>query len=141
MPSAGCSITGCNFSTGENEAAIVVELLKLHALEHAATPPTQDANRQKAPESARPKIVKGLSEEEWNTVSKKWTIFKSSTNIPAAQLSTQLWQCCDEELTSELFRDIPNISTITETEFLPRIKQLAVLSVAACVRKTELFSM
>ena len=141
MPNVKCSITGCNFSTGENDAAIVVELLKLHALGHAATAPAPDANRQKPPKLNRPTIVKGLSEEEWNTVSKKWEIFKSSTNIPAAQVSTQLWQCCDEELTSELFRDVPDISTISEDNLLKSIKQLAVLSVAACVRKTELFSM
>ena len=74
-------------------------------------------------------------------MSRKWEIFKNSTTIPQEQLSTQLWQCCDEELTSELFRDTPNISTIGEEDLLARIKQLAVLSVATCVRKTELFSM
>ena len=89
----------------------------------------------------RPSISKGLSEEEWNTVKRKWEIFKNSTNIPHNQLSTQLWQCCTEELTSELFRDIPNIATIGEVELLAGIKQLAVLSVALCVRKTELFSL
>lgn len=141
MPNVKCSISGCSFSTGENDATIVVELLKLHALEHAAPHTAQDANRQKPPKLIRPTIAKGLSEEEWNTVSKKWTIFKNSTSIPAAQLSTQLWQCCDEELTAELFRDIPDITTISEADLLTCIKQLAVLSVAACVRKTELFSM
>ena len=142
MPDIPCPHTGCTYTTGDNEAAIVVELLKIHALTHAVptVPPTAGIVRQKPPKLNRPVITKGLSEEEWSTVSKKWQIFKDSTNIPEAQLSTQLWQCCDEELTSELFRDVPNISTIAEVDLLTSIKQLAVLSVAACVRKTELFS-
>ena len=143
MPNVQCSHTGCTYATGDNETTIVVELLKIHALTHAAptTAPAADAGRQKPPKLNRPGITKGLSEEEWNIVSKKWEIFKNSTNIPVAQLSTQLWQCCDEDLTSELFRDVPDISTIAEVDLLARIKQLAVLSVAACVRKTELFSL
>ena len=145
MPDVRCSHTGCNYSTGDNEAAIVVELLKIHALEHANPAPPQpvldNQTRQKPPKLNRPSISKGISDEEWNTVSRKWEIFKNATNIPDAQLSTQLWQCCDEELTSELFRDVPNISTIDEANLLASIKKLAVLSVAACVRKTELFSL
>ena len=144
MPDAKCSFSGCNWSTGEDDVAIVVERLKIHALEHAIPAqqqPAADTHRQKPPKLNRPSISKGISEEDWSTVSRKWDIFKSSTNIPQDQLSTQLWQCCDEELTSELFRDIPNISTIGEANLLASIKQLAVLSVATCVRKTELFSL
>ena len=144
MPDIHCSHTGCVYTTGDNEPAIVVELLKIHAMSHATPAPPQPAatvTRQKPPKLNRPSISKGLSDEEWNTVSRKWEIFKNSTNIPDEQLSTQLWQCCDEELTSELFRDIPNISTIGEGDLLDSIKQLAVLSVAACVRKTDLLSL
>ena len=125
MPNIQCSHTDCPYTTGDNETAIVVELLKIHALTHA-TPaqPVADTNRQKPPKLNRPTISKGISEEDWNTVSRKWEIFKDSTNIPPAQLSTQLWQCCDEELTSELFRDVPNISAIDEVELLTCIKRL-----------------
>ena len=72
--------------------------MKIHGLSHAPAPqPPQDVNRQKPPKLIRPSITKGLSEEEWNTVSKKWDIFKQGTTIPPGQLSTQLWQCCDED--------------------------------------------
>ena len=145
MPSVDCPFTGCTYNTGENDAAILVELLKIHTLDKHPAPvqnqPPTIGNLQKPPKLARPSIAKGLTEEEWNTVERKWEIFKSSTNIPPTQLSTQLWQCCTEELTSELFRDVPNISSISETDLIASIKQLAVLSVAACVRKTELFSL
>ena len=78
---------------------------------------------------------------EWGIIQRKWDIFKASTNIPANQITNQLWQCCSEDLTSELFRDVPDIRTISEVELLASIKHLAVLSVAACIRKTELFTL
>ena len=92
--------------------------------------PTVETNKQKPPKLTRPSITKGVSEEEWFTISRKWEIFKNNTTIEQDQLSTQLWQCCDEELTSELFQDTPDICTIGEEDLLARIKQLAVLSVA-----------
>ena len=143
MPAVPCSHPGCGYTTGDLDKDIVVELLKTHRLTHepAAPQSTVDANRQKPPKLTRPSITKGISEEEWFTVCRKWEIFKNSTTIAQDELSTHLWQCCDEELTSELFRDTPDICTIGEEDLLARIKQLAVLSVATCDRKTELFSM
>ena len=144
MPDYPCSYLGCDHIISGEEPAIVVELIKVHALSHTTSAPQQpgsDTQRQKPPKLLRPSISKGITEEEWNTVSRKWDIFKNGTNIPEDQLSTQLWQCCDEELTSDLFRDIPNISTIDVDSLLQSIKQLAVLSVATCVRKTELLAL
>ena len=56
-------------------------------------------------------------------------------------MTTQLWQCCDNELEVDLFRSIDNIRTIDETTLLSAIKRLAVISTAESVRKTELLSM
>ena len=137
MPDKKCPHTSCTYSTGDKDVAIVVELLKIHALSHSA--PVD--NRQKAPKLNKPKISKGLSDEEWNTVSRKWDIFKKTTTVHPDELATQLWQCCDDELTAELFRDLPNIDSVSEVELLACIKRLAVLSVSTCVRKTELFSL
>ena len=117
MPAVACSHPGCTYTTADLDKDIVVELLKTHHLTHvtaAPQQPTVDTQRQKPPKLLRPSISKGLTEEEWNTVTRKWDIFKNGTTIPEGQLTTLLWQCCDEELTSDLFRDIPNISTIDE---------------------------
>ena len=105
MPAVPCSHPGCGYTTGDLDKDIVVELLKTHRLTHepAAPQSTVDANRQKPPKLTRPSITKGISEEEWFTVSRKWEIFKNSTTIAQDELSTHLWQCCEEELTSEMF--------------------------------------
>ena len=72
MPNINCSHTGCTYATGDVDNAIVVELLKIHALTHAAAAPQQptvDTHRQKPPKLTRPSISKGVSEEGWSVSS------------------------------------------------------------------------
>ena len=153
MPAIPCSAEGCTYVTDDFEVAAAVEQLKIHANDkHRAptpTPPPQALApaaatgdvRQKPPKLNRPTISRGTTEEEWSIIKRKWAIYKTTMNIPNDQIATQLWQCCDDDLTSDLFRDIPNIATIAEDDLLAAIKCLAVVSVATTVRKTELLSL
>ena len=147
MPVVPCPAEGCDFQTGDFEAAIAVDLLKIHAASsHTANAPaapvTNTGDRQQQPPKLnRPKISRGMTEEEWSIVCRKWSIFKATMNIPVDQASTHLWQCCDEDLTADIFRDIPNVSSIAEQDLLDAIKRLAVLSLATTVRKTELLNL
>ena len=147
MPVVPCPAEGCNFQTEDFEASIAVELLKIHALSHTATQAapgaaaTTHVDRQKPPKLYRPSISRGTTEEEWSIIIRKWSIYKTTTNIPADQVATHLWQCCDDELTSDIFRDVSDIASISEDDLLEAIKRLAVVSVATTVRKTELLSL
>ena len=152
MPAIPCSAEGCTYVTDDFEVAAAVEQLKIHANDkHRAptpTPPPQAPApaaatgdvRQKPPKLNRPTISRGTTEEEWSIIKRKWAIYKTTMNIPNDQIATQLWQCCDDDLTSDLFRDIPNIASIAEDDLLAAIKFLAVVSVATTVRQTELLS-
>ena len=80
-------------------------------------------------------------EEEWQTFLQGWGLFKQGTDIPRAQISNQLWQCCHKDLEKDLFKDVTNVSDTDEHALLAAIKRLAVISTAASVRKTELLTM
>ena len=144
MPVVPCPVDGCDYQTGDFEASIAVELLKIHASTHANQPPAPAAvsnDRQKPPKLSPPTISRGTTEEEWGIIKRKWSIYKASMNIPLAQVATHLWQCCDDDLTSDIFRDIPDVASISEANLLEAIKRLAVVSVATTVQKTELLSL
>ena len=147
MPVVPCTAEGCTFQTGDFSDNIVTEQLRIHGLSHNTTPATPAVTapvtntRQKPPKLNRPTISRGTTEEEWSIVKRKWSIYKTTMNIPTNEVATQLWQCCDEDLTSDIFRDIPDISSISEENLLQAIKRLAVVSVATTVRKTELLSL
>ena len=80
-------------------------------------------------------------EEEWHTFLQGWDLFKQGTDIPRAQISNQLWQCCHKDLEKDLFKEVTNVSDTDEHALLAAIKRLAVISTAASVRKTELLTM
>ena len=142
MPAIKCPFPNCEYITGDVDNTLAATLLNIHALTHTATPPpATDTTRQRPPKLDRPKISRGTSEEEWRTFTKKWNLFKLATTIPANQVTTHLWQCCDRDLEADLFREVPDIAASTEGDLLEAIKRLGVISVAACVRKAEVLSL
>ena len=145
MPVVKCPL--CEFLTPDVGEGLAGTVLTTHALLHqqqqvapTAAPPA-GVQKQKPPRLDRPTIARGTSQEEWNTFTRKWTLFKNGTDIPPNQLTTQLWQCCDKQLEDDVFKDMTDISTCTEDQLLQVIKQLSVITVSTCVRQKELLSM
>lgn len=139
-----CPIPGCDFTiAAETEPVLAAAQLNLHALTHTHATSTNPAQptKQKPPKISRPSITKDTTEEDWNTFVKKWNLFKNGTDIPPTQVTTHLWQCCDPDLEAELFKDVQNIATITEADLLNSIKRLAVISIAASVRRAEFLAL
>lgn len=138
-----CPIPHCDFVIEEDvEAVLAAAQLNLHALVHQQRiGHTTGSSKQKPPKIVRPSISRGSTDEEWQTFLKRWDLFKRGTEIPNGQLTTQLWQCCDDDLEVDLFRSIDNVMTVNEATLLNAIKRLAVISTAESVRKTELLSM
>ena len=147
MPAITCPFPGCDFEIAETtEPVLAAAQLNLHALTHThATAVNQhhipQPAKQKPPKIPRPVITKDTSEEDWNTFVKKWNLFKNGTDIPATQITTHLWQCCDPDLETELFKDVQDIATTTETQLLNSIKKLAVISIAASTRRAEFLAL
>lgn len=134
MPVIDCPI--CEYQTDDNDAIAAAAQLNLHALAHSA-PTTPPSDKQKPPRIDRPTVTRGTTDEEWNTFTKKWNLFKRGTDIPATQVTTQLWKCCDSEPEDDLFKDI----NVNEYQLLAAIRRLAVISTATSIRKTELLSL
>ncbi len=149
MPEVKCPL--CEFKTPDYSEALACTVLDTHAVWHkeqaalaAAAPATQATQavfKQKPLRLDRPTIARGTSQEEWNTFTRKWNLFKNGTDIPPNQLTTQLWQCCDKQLEDDVFKDMSDISTATETDLLAVIKNLSVITVSTSVRQKELLSM
>ena len=132
MVIVGCPIDGCPYQMEDSEVAVVAALLNLHAAAHNNASAIGPSTKQKPPKLVRPSLARGTSEEEWQTFQRKWMIFKDATSIPREQLTTQLWQCCDNELVADLFRDISNIATINEAELLQAMMKLAAICSNQC---------
>ena len=100
---------------------------------HSQIITSNGGSKQRPPKIERPTISRGSSSEEWNLFRKKWSLFNNGTSIPDDQLTTQLWQCCDAELESDLFKDVADISVIDDISLLNSIKRVDVIKIAASI--------
>ena len=142
MSGIRCPFPGCVYETDSADGAVAAAQLNIHAMTHSAAALSNNSEpKQKPPKMDRPSLSKGASEEDWNLFLQKWTLFKKGTSIPPGHEATHLWQCCDSELVSDLFKDVPNIGTVAETSLLESLKRLAVIKVAASVQRAELLAL
>ena len=123
MPEINCPFPECEYKTDDIEAVLAAAQLNIHAITHNPASQMNNLNRQQPPKIDRPPISSGTTEEEWSTLSRKWTLFKHPTN------------------TVDLFRDVSDISTLSEEALLLAIQRLAVITVAASVKRAELLAL
>ena len=136
MPAIQCYITGCNFSTPDVDSAVAAVMLGHHlSSAHPAPAPT------KAPTIPQPKVTGSIYEDEWDSFTREWAVYKGTVAITTARIPVYLLACCSAELKASVERADPTITTKSETEVLAAIKRHAVVSVAASVLRTELFAM
>ena len=81
-----CPITGGTYITYDFVSAIAAALLTVH----------RDAKR--APKIQRHSLIKGLTEENWNSLTFRSNIFKQETALAANEVCQQLFSCCDDDL-------------------------------------------
>jgi hypothetical protein len=142
MPVIRCPIDDCDYATADVDTAVAAALLMIHNNVHVITPavPQRAVTRQSAPKIERPKISLGSSAEVWNAFNTRWTMFKRSTTLSTEELVHHLFQCCEEDLGDAILRAHPSSVTGTEVDLLAVIKQMAVIPVAICVRRSEMLS-
>ena len=141
IPAIDYPIPDCAYITEDVNDILAAAQLNTHAFVHQQGANVAVSIKQKSPKIQRPVVSRGSMEEEWHTFLQGWGLFKQGTDIPRAQISNQLWQCCHKDLEKDLFKDITNVSDTDEHALLAAIKRLAVISAAASVRKTELLTM
>ena len=142
MPVIQCPIAECPYSTEDVDAAVAAALLVIHNNVHVSAPNNANAaTRQRAPKIERPRVSAGSSEEIWNTFITRWAMFKRGTGLTGAEAAQHLFHCCEDDLGDALLKAHPDAVTGNEDELLKKIKKMAVIPVAVCVRRAELMSM
>ena len=140
MSAIKCPIPGCDYSTDDVEAAIVVQLLQLHQVIHSQPqghPPTAKVEKVK-----RPSINRSGASEEWSYFNTRWDEYVAATGIKGKDCVIQLLECCDEELRRDLTRSAGgSLTSKNEKTVLEAIKKLAIRVENVMVARVTLHEM
>jgi hypothetical protein len=136
LPIAHCPFPECAFNTGDVDAQLALELLKIHGLAHAivgATPHHATAKAEKVTEGTY---------EDWNYFLTRWADYEEATGITGKNLILQLLECCDEILRRDLTHTAGGSLTIkSKKDVLALIKTLAIREENPMVARAELQTM
>ena len=104
MPAINCPFPECTFNTGDVDAQLALELLKIHGLGHANAGAQTHHTAAKAEKVNRPTLVMEGTPEDWNYFLTRWADYEEATGITGKTLILQLLECCDEKLRRDLTR-------------------------------------
>ena len=142
-----CDVHGCDFQTPDHAAAGAAAVLSSHiinhqiALQQAQAQPQVAAATRHAPKLERPKLKANATNEEWNMFNRRWSTYRTGSNITDDMATMQLLECCTDELRDIVLRAHPSFSTKPIADALTLLKAIAVVPVALGVLRSELTSM
>ena len=135
-----CPFPECDHISRNDNAAIVVELLKIHGLTHsthAAVTPGGKMEKLK-----RPTISLAGTSETWAYFETRWSEYRDGTHLRGDDIVVQLLECCDDELRRDLTRSNGgSMASGTEVNVLAAMKALAVRSENIMVARYALHDM
>ena len=153
-----CTFPECTFETEDHtDASVAVCLLTNHTQYHqqqlqqlqpqqqqqqpVVPPSTRDQElSRRGPKLTRPTVKSGITNEEWNAFSRRWTHYRAGCNISDNDATTQLLECASEELCDMLLRAHPDFASKPIDAALKVMKSLAVVPVALGVLRSELLA-
>ena len=122
-----CQAPSCVYRTEPMEAALAVEMLKMHvALNHTSSEST--GSIVKAEKVRRPTVKMEMGEDDFLFFIDRWDSYKRATGLTdAQQVRDQLLAACSDDLSRDLFRLVgTSLRELKEEDLLKKIKQLAV---------------
>ena len=131
-----CSAPNCDFNTGDMpEAVTALALLQMHQTNnHVAAAAT--GSSVKPDKLTRPSITKGVNTEDWNFFIQRWDLYTDRCRLTGDDVVPQLLECCDTELTKDVYRTCGNnLTTISVVNLLATIKALSVTEENALVSR------
>ena len=136
MPSLDCPVDGCNWKSQDlpvEFAQALATALTLHANNAHPQAPTGNLKLQ-------PPIVKaGSIPDEWSAFTRQWEMYKNGMRIASNITATALFHCCENELRTDLMRDLQSdVSSMPERNLLASIKRLAVKDESTLVHRIKL---
>ena len=133
-----CPFPGCDHVSRHDDAAIVVELLKIHGLTHSAAA-TPGGNRNKL---KRPTVSLAGTSETWSYFETRWGEYRDGTRLRGDDIVVQLLECCNDDLRRDLTRSNGgSMVGDTEVNVLAAMKALAVRSENIMVARYALHDM
>ena len=139
MPQLSCPYEGCDWKSQDLDAAFAAALntsLGMH--DKAAHSQAPVSNLKLKP----PTVSAGSTPDQWSAFTRQWTMYKSGMSVPANMSATALFYCCDEDLKTDLMRDLQaDVSSMPELDLLAAIKRLAVKEESTLVHRIKLSKM
>ena len=97
-----CPLASCSYKTDDVEVVGAAALLNIHAVEHTTPPSASTAAharvKTKGPKLERPKIDVASNMEQWNSFWRRWSSFRTGSNIDDEDASGQLIECATDKL-------------------------------------------
>ena len=97
MPAIDRPYPQCTYNTGNVDAQLALEPLKIHGLSHATngapSPPHTTAEKVN-----RPKFAAEGTTDDWHYFLTHWKDYEEATGVTGKYLIIQLLECCDEKL-------------------------------------------
>lgn len=139
MPVISCPVEGCTWESQDLDVAFAAALntsLQMH---------DKTAHAQITPAKLKlkpPTVGAGCTPDQWSSFTRQWEMYKSGMAIAPTQSSTALFHCCDDELKTDLMRDLQrDVATMDEVNLLSAIKRLAVKDESILVHRIRLGKM
>ena len=134
MAAIQLSCGSCSYVTAKLSEAAAIETLQSH---------TQGShnNSSRVERKKRPTIKAEISMQEWAYFNRCWNVYKKSTGISGDILTSELLDCCDEQLDMDIHRIHPDIDTKEEKFILEAIKDRAVITENPIVAQVNLMNM
>ena len=133
-----CPIEGCQYSTGEQEAAIAAALLGIHATSHTSG---SSGGSSRPPPVERPKVSAACPKADWLIFKFRWKSFKSAASIDATKIVHQLIGYLDSDLTTLLYNECSAPETLDKMNLLNVIEKVAVKPENIWVTREKLHTM
>ena len=141
MPIIDCPVEDCEWKSqnlGKAFAAILHTSLQMHAQAAHTTAAAAPTTLKLKP----PTVGSGCNPDQWSAFTRQWEMYKTGMALRTEQRSTALFYCCEDELKTDLMRDLQNdVSTMCEPDLLAAIKRLAVKDESVLVHRIKLSKM
>ena len=142
MPQIACQFTGCEYTAENDSVEIAIALLNSHNSIHLQMP-SRGPDLLKTPKVDRPELNQDISDEDWESFAEEWNRFKRSwyrADMTQRTVVDQLVECCQQDLRRLLIKEDPAILNDTEDNVLAAMRKMAVIPIAASVRRTKLLT-
>ena len=119
----------CDFATDDVECVGAASILSAHAISHQQ-PQSTAVVRNRAPKLERPKVKPNISSEEWNAYFRRWSTYRTGSDIGDDIASSQLLECATEDLKDIVLRAHPTFTSKPIAEAVTLLRSLAVVPTA-----------